>query len=110
MGVGRSLLGDFHEEMQQTVLVQTFIRNDGYKDIYSEGTAYPCLVSQKTSEIITADGKKANTSMQITLDGLVGVTEKDKITFGTKSPKILKVHRTYDLETPEDIYKIVVYT
>lgn len=105
-----TLLDDFRDEMQQSVMIQPFARNDGYKDIFGEGTNYACTVSRKISQITKADGSIGITTMQIYLDGLVVVTSKDRITFAGVSPKILKVQPDYDIETPDEVYSTIVYT
>ena len=43
-----SFEGEFSEEMNDTILIQSFVRNDGYKDIFGEGAFYPCHVQYET--------------------------------------------------------------
>ena len=105
-----TLVDDFREEMQQSVMIQPFVRNDGYKDTYGEGASYACTVSRKISQITKADGTIGVTTMQIYLDGEVVVTAKDRITFAGVSPKILKVAPDYDIENPDEVYSTTIFT
>lgn len=105
-----TLTDDFADEMQQTVMIQSFVRNDGYKDIYAEGANYDCIISKAVKNITKTDGTAAVSNMQIYLDGTVAVTARDKITVGGVSPKILKVAPDYDIEKPEEVYGVTIYT
>ncbi|OPY54644.1 MAG: hypothetical protein A4E48_00223 [Methanosaeta sp. PtaU1.Bin060] len=101
---------DFGELMVQTCLVQPFIRNDGYKDIFGEGVIYPCIIETKIFRITKTDGTITTTTAQVYLDADAVVTIRDKVTFGGVSPKILKVATDHDIESPEDVYGIIIYT
>lgn len=97
-------LEDFADEATSQILIQTFIRNDGYKDIYGEGITYDAHVQYEVRSITKADGTLTATTMQVYLAGNVVITNRDKITAEGVSPKIIKV-------APDaDEYGIVVYT
>jgi hypothetical protein len=128
-----TLLEDFGEELLQSVLIQSWLRNDGYKDIFSSGITYDCAISYQTKNIIKSDGTESVTNALIYLNALapvvsddtmtddlvtwegapvtsdVDVSVKDKVTFNGASPKILKVTPDYDLENGE-VYSLVIYT
>jgi hypothetical protein len=104
------LVDDFGPEMKQQVLIQNWVSNNGYKDFYSDGTLHYCMVSYETRSITKTDGTAAVTTMQIDLNGDVVVGSRDKVTFGTISPKILRVQPDYDIENPSEVYGITIYT
>lgn len=101
---------DFGDEMVQSCLIQPFIRNDGYRDVYDDGRLYPCVIEHKIYNITKPDGTVTPTTAQIFLDGNAVVGIRDKVTFNGISPKILKVGTDYDIEDPEEIYGIVIFT
>jgi hypothetical protein len=91
------------EIMQDEVLIQSFINNDGADDIFSEGKLYSCDIQYEVFNINTAEGEKAVTTAQIQLNGDVVVSARDKITFNGQSPKILRVGSDGD-------YGVTIYT
>lgn len=82
---------DFEDELTSEVLIQNFIRNDGYKDLFSEGTTYPCHCQYETFLVTKSDGSLTPTTMQIFLAANVVIGLKDKITIGGVSPKIMRI-------------------
>jgi hypothetical protein len=101
---------DFAQEIrdgeveQDTVLIQSYVRNDGVDDIYSEGRNYDCDIQYEIFNVDTPEGQKATTTAQIYLNGDVVVTARDKVTFNGVSPKLIRV-------SPDPLgYGIVLYT
>ncbi len=105
-----TLLDDYKEEALQKVLIQPFIRNNGYGDIFGEGRLHDCIVSYEVKDVTKADGSKTVSSMQITVDGSVVVTDSDKATYGGYSPKILAVEPVFDSEKADEVYEVIIYT
>lgn len=95
---------DFSDEKTSEVLIQNFIQNDGYKDIFSEGVIYSCHIQHEICQISKSDGSLTTTTMQIYLGPDVIVTTRDRITVNGKSPKILRV--SHD----PDSYGLVIFT
>lgn len=104
-----SWIDDFRDEANQMVLIQPFVRNDGYKDLYGEGQLNPCIIQYEVFNILKADGTQATTTAQIFLDGAVTVTGRDKIAFEGLSPKILKISPNNELGS-DNLYGIVIFT
>lgn len=105
-----TFLEDFDDECGQTVLIQSWVSNNGYKDVFSEAVSVQCSVSYKIQNIIKSDGTEAMTTCQIYVDGDVVVNERSRITINGKVPKILKVSVDYDIEYSDEIYGIIIYT
>lgn len=104
------LSDDFGELMVNVCMIQTFIKNDGYKDVFGEGVLYPCIIEHKVKAITKQDGSATVTTSQIHLDPGPVVGPRDKVTFDGISPKIINCGPDYDIEDPEDIYAIIIYT
>lgn len=104
------LSDDFGELMVQSVLIQPFVRNDGYKDVFGVGVLYPCILEHKIKPITTANGIATVTTSQIHLDPGPVIGPHDKITFEGISPKIINTGTDYDIEEPTDPYAIIIYT
>lgn len=95
---------DFSDELTSEILIQNFIRNDGYRDVFSEGSTYPCHCQYETYNVVKSDGSISPTTMQIFLAADVVIGLKDKITVNGISPKIMRV-------SPDpDGYGLVVLT
>lgn len=104
------LSDDFAELMIQNILIQPFLRSTGYGDVFGEGILYPCIIEHKIKPITKPDGSLTVTTSQIHLDPGAIVGPRDKVTFEGISPKIISCGPDYDIEDPEDIYAIVIYT
>jgi hypothetical protein len=101
---GENFLDDFEDEIKDSVLIQNFVRNDGYKDIYSEGIIYPCAVQYEIYNVTMSDGTLTSTTMQIFLGPNAVVTARDKITINGVAPQILRI-------SPDpDNYGLVILT
>lgn len=105
-----TLIDDFAEDMVHAVTIQSCTGNDGYADTFAEGVSYACMVEREVKNITKSDGTVIVSTMQIHLDGAVVVSGRDKITFAGATPRILAVETDYDIEKPDEIYSVVVYT
>lgn len=101
---------DFGELMIQVCSVQSFVRNDGYKDMFGAPASYSCVIEHDVHNIYLQDGTLGPTTAQIYFDPGVTVNLRDKITFEGHSPKILKIVTDLDIENPADVYGTIVYT
>jgi hypothetical protein len=108
--LGKKFLEDFGEFCKQTIIIEPFVRNDGYKPVYGSGISSPCAIEYKIFNITKSDGQLGPTSAQIYTAGDVVVSLQDKITFNNISPKILRIGIDYDVEDPEEVYGKVIYT
>jgi hypothetical protein len=102
-----SLVDDFREFMTETVTIQPFVSNTGYKDTYGTGVDYPCEIQYKIVTITKADGSLAVSTAQIFLDGSVTVSERDKVIFYGQSPKIQRIERNREFG---EAYDVILYT
>ncbi len=86
-----SFEADFADELDSSVLIQPWLRNTGYADVYGEGTTYDCHCQYETFNITKSDGTLTATTMQIYLSADIVIGIRDKITINGVSPKVLRI-------------------
>jgi hypothetical protein len=91
-----SLSDDFREELNQTVLIESYLGNDGNDDIYSEGTNYDCYVQERAKVIRDRNNNEVVSMAQIDLDGTVVVNSLDRITYDGRSWPIQQISKPVD--------------
>ena len=106
-----SLADDFREEMAENkVLLQSWVSNDGFDDVFSEGALFDCMIVRKVRNVVNSDGQILVSKIQIHLDGVVTVTARDKVTYGTTVLKVLDIAVDYDIEPPFSVYSTTIYS